>query len=1040
MADEQNNVLEPITVTPEFTAGSEGGWKPTRLDAIGVSLTQDNLIGTVANVIDDFKDSMRFNYDPDFNIGDYPEAFDGIDSAYWDELRGAKSYDHLQHLNKEYGRYAQSAEYLDSLGIEGQAYRIISVLGDVPLISALQKVRGAGRMAKAIDKMNSSYAGRALIAGTIEGAFEGVKQIASPVERTEVDMLLAIGAGGLIGGIYKPTIINDEMSEVLVDYAQEGINRAGAKAPVNERTRSIIEDLQFNITSRFLKAPSETLNNLGNRMFNNILREDEALGDFKAIEIRDNVKAAIDNAFTLNFDPLYIEYMQKIYGKRSAALMRVGNADQQEEFFTLLGDMFYGRENPLLNRLDDAFKEKAAQAFTNMSEQTFDILQRNGHTKFIDGSITRTAEYAPLRWGKDAIKAAIDEGKFTKQDFQQAVLNGFVKKFDQLGIIIDPKRLEAAAKGFTNTLTKKELTGGGAKYINEDNILKKAIQEVTDYLELTDEQAELVARKMTEQADNTKEGTASSTKHRSPVDLEGSYVTESGFEIRLKDFVDTNIQNNWAQYATTMSGDTALRVLGIESRPQLGALRSQIVKELSGGLDDVTGANKKYLDAFDATMEHLFGISSKKDPDGTAWRSVRTLNNLTRAARLGATWFAMSAEAARVAHRVGVKNLIQTLPQLKQVVNAYKGKEFNDVYRELMLHEALGGELNKMTSIARYDETNRLIKEQGTRTLLDRFERFSDVANEATMLAGGVKSGTAILEYWHSIAARTKMMDMARKGLDDKAYDYFEKYGFDRELADQIAEQINKFGSKDLNEPLLNLDKWENGLGQKWSLGVRRQSYQLVQRSNFGDNAAFVLEGKLIGDTVLGALALSLKNYMIVAYNKQLSKGLVDLSRGGKARMDTLGNWTYQAVFASVGYTAKQYAQYGNDSERLEEALSPERIALNTFSMTTFASLLPPVIDTASELAFDDAIFNTYTRGEPAGFPVSASLEYLKDVTTGVRGVANLISPAADASEHELRKALGSLPLSNAMGIKMLTNEMAEAFAEKSSRSSNPWN
>jgi hypothetical protein len=165
-----------------------------------------------------------------------------------------------------------------------------------------------------------------------------------------------------------------------------------------------------------------------------------------------------------------------------------------------------------------------------------------------------------------------------------------------------------------------------------------------------------------------------------------------------------------------------------------------------------------------------------------------------------------------------------------------------------------------------------------------------------------------------------------------------------------------------------------------------------------------------------------------VAYNKQLSSGLVNIAKGGKARMDTLGNWGYQTAFTAVGYTAKQYSLYWNDPEMLEKNLTPERIAANTFSMTTFASFIPGVVDLAAKAVTDEPVFNTYGRDQ--GAMTIAPLDYANETVNAAVTVGNLISPWADAKEHELRKALGVLPLGNAIGVKSLTSELAEIFAE----------
>ena len=1003
------------------------GFTPNRIDAAALALTEDNLLGTMINFGSDLHTSMQYNSDPNFDISTREDLFANIDSAYWDELRSAKSEEHAKALALKYGQMSKTAQYLDELGVEGQLYRVASVFADIPLISAVQKVRGIGKATTFLDKLNESYAGRALFTGTIEGSFEGIKQLTSARDRTEMDMLLAVAGGGLIGGIYNPRKFDAETVNVMKEMTQETIDSVGTGVPLtpNSRIISTVRDKQFNVTSFFNDSPSETMRNIGGRLFNDVLQGTEQ--DVKAIEIRDNVKMSLDNAFSLNFDPLYLEYAQMMYGKKWAMSSRL-SASKQDEFYNLMGDIYYGRENPLIAGLPEDFLTKVQTAFGKMSDDSYDIMLRNKHTKFVDGSIERADNYMPLRWARDKIKTLSQEGNFQKADFVKAVINGMTKKFADLGIQATPERIEQAAKKFTETMYKQDIKIGENGYIMQENAMRRALDELTEWMELSPDEVAVIADKLREDKAGKALGTASSTKNRTPLDLEGEYVTESGYVIKLKDFVDTNIQSMWHRYGHSMSGDTALRNLGIESRADLQRVRNDIVKELSGGTGVVIGKNQQYLDNFDATVGHLLGMSSKADPDGDAWKVVRLANNLTRSAKLGATWFAMSAELARVTHRVGVMNMIRSIPALKDLIRAYRGKETSTVYKEMQLFEALGGELNQMVSVAKYEDTLGSAVSRGEQRLIDKAEKFGDAANEAVMLVGGVKSGTAVLEYMHAIGARVKMMRMAQKGMDKKAYEYYSLYGFDKETADAIADNIRRFGVDDTNAPLLNLDKWDGDLGHKWSIGVRRQSYEIVQRSNFGDNIGITAGGKLAGDTHLGSLAMSLKNYMLVAYNKQLSTGLINIAKGGKSRMDTLGNWGYQTAFAAVGYIAKQHTLYWNDPEMLEKNLTPERIAANTFSMTTFSTFIPGVVDLAAKAVTDEPIFNTY--GRDSGALSIAPLDYANETVNAAVTVGQLISPWGDAKEHELRKALGVLPLGNAIGVKSVTNELAEMFAE----------
>ena len=1023
---ENDDPLSSSTATLERDMSTVEGFTPNRIDAAALALTEENLIGTMINFGSDLHSSMRHNVDPNFDLSKMEGIFDNVNSEYWDELESAKNEQHAKELAVKYGQMSKTARYLDDLGIEGSLYRMSSLIGDVPLISLLQKVRGVGKGADFMDKLNSSYAGRALFAGTIEGSFEGVKQLVGPADRTEMDLLLAIGAGGILGGLYNPRAFDDEIVGIIKENTQEAIETVGAGKPISlaEKAVKTIQDKQFNVTSYFSSSPSETMKNLGSRLFMDVL---QGMGqDVKAIELRDAVKSSIDNAFTGTFDPVYFAYSDEVYGKGLAINKRL-RAERQQEFYNLVGDLFYGRANPALDNLSVALKEQMLKATEKMGEDAYDILKRNGHTKFVDESIERTDNYVPLRWLREKITSKEAQANFKKADFVKAVINGFEKKFEELGIVVTPERIKQAADKFTARMYEQQLPVGQNGYITQNNAMKNALTELGEMLDLSPAELKLAADKIREAKNGKAKGTASATKARTPLSLDGEFVTESGYRIVLKDFVDTDIQSLWARYGHSMGGDTALRNLGIESRADLQKMRDQIVKELSGGTGVVTGENTKYLTNFDATVAHLLGMSSKADPDGKAWQTVRLLNNLTRAAKLGATWFAMSAEAARVTHRVGVANMIRSIPAMKDLINAYRGKGLTQMLRESRLFEGLSGELDQTVSIAKYEDTLGSGLDKSKKSLLDRAEKFGDAANEAVMLLGGVKSGTAILEYMHSIGIRLKMMQMAEKGMNQKAYDFFELYGFDKDTATAIAKEIKKHGAKDKNAPLLNLDSWDDpALAHRWSMAVRRQSYELVQRSNFGDTVGVSAEGKLAGDTLMGGMAMSLKNYMLVAYNKQLSKNAVSLAKGGKESLDVLGNWGYQTAFTSVAYIAKQYTQHWNDPETLEENLTPARIAANTFSMTTFSTFIPGAVDFAADAVFDQRIFNTYSRDQGAFSP--APLSFASDVVKAGSTVAKAVSPFTSPTEGELKNALSILPLSNAIGIKSLTTEIAEEF------------
>lgn len=1008
--------------------GSLDDYQSNRLNALGAAITSENLLGVSANWLHDKFSILGSHNDPNFDPTQFSKIYDRIDPQFWDEVNQAQSMEQLDFLVDKYGKLTKDIQYLDGLGVEGTGYRVVSLLGDVPMISAVQKLNAAGKLGSVLQKLDKSYMGRALVAGTVEGTFEGIKQVISPEDRTELDLLMAIGLGGAMGGLYKPAVYSEEISDILKGAARDQAQDVAAtgKLGIPERIRNTVENLQINVGSVFKQSPSPTMRQVGDTLFHDVLNPTTT---FKATEAQSAVMDGIKSAFAQNFNPIMLEYMNTLYGK--GVLGSRFAMQKQDEFYNVVGQLARGGDE-LRNTLPPELVAKMDAAIDKMGKDAFDILARNDHPLFKSGAVTKSDNWLPRRWNKAKLREDISMGVLKKSDFEKAVAAGMRSAFDNLGIkTTSDEVITEASKKFVSTLTRDQIQVGSKGFIMEDNALKSVMEEVRLAMGLTDEEVQYVMDAVeTQKAKRgAKEGTAASTRRRADLDMSATYTNKDGVEIKLDDYVQNNVQTLWLDYGRTMGGDTALRAAGVNSRAELQQLRDKIVKELSNASGVVPPENMKYLNNFDAVVGDLLGMNSKLDPASAMWKGTRVANNLTRAAKLGATWFALAAETAQVTHRVGATNMLKSMPSLRQMAKKLRGKQADEVYDEIQTWEALGHEIHDMPSSARWDET--YMGHSGS-SRLDRLERFSDQASEAAFLAGGVKSGTAMLEHMFSVANRIKMVKMAQKQrLSKKDRWYFKQFGFDDATTDAIVDNIRRFGDKG-NAAMLNLDQWDEGLGHKWSMGVRRQSHILVQRGNIGDQVGRMsVSGTLAKDTILGSLAMNLRNYMLVAWNKQLSRGVVNLTRGGNDMMDTFSNWTVQTAVLSASYMAKQYANYANDKEKLKEALQPERIAAGTFGMTTFSSMLPSMIDLPAAAITGKPMFSGGARGNEIN-PLGATGNYLfKELPNAAVTVGGLVSPYNDVSKYQIQQTLGMLPLSSNVFIKQATNELAEILKEK---------
>lgn len=1004
-------------------------YTPDRADAIGYAFTEDNLIGSVTNWVGDKLTMLEASPDPEFDLRDHKYAYELVGAEFWDEINGAVSEEHLGVLVDKYARITKQAEHLDDLGIEGTAYRMGAFLGDVPFITAIQKLNSLGKLGTSLNTLDKSYAGRALVAGTVEGSFEATKQALSPTERTELDLILAVGLGGSLGGLYNPSKYSEGVGDALANVAKEQVQEVANKGKITipERIRNVVENSQINVVSMFKKAPSATMQRIGDELFLDPLRPTT---EFKATESQIAVIDGVNSAFANTFNPIMLDYMKTMYNIGSIKSRFA--MEKQNEFFEVVGKLYYG-DDALRQSLPPEMVAKIDGAITKMSQQSHDILSRNGHEMFAEGGqIARKDDYMPRKWDRIKIKEALATGKFTRLDFAQAVASGLKGKLQNLSTTITDEEILLAAQKFVQNVTKEHAPVGNGGYLSHDNTFKTVIEELKDVAKLSDEQVGELEYIFTQQEKASAKNTASATRSRADLDLDASYTNpETGAKVVLKDLIDKNVQSLWLNYARQMGGDTALRRLGITNRQELSELRAQVVKELTDEAGNLVKGADRALNNFDASMADLLGINTKLDPNSKMWQGTRVANNLVRSAKLGATWFAMAAEVGQASHRVGYLNMLQSMPAMKQIIRKLRGKDAGKMYDEIQAWEAIGAEIHDLPSSARWDE--QLVQTSKGNDWLSKLERGSDLAAEATYLLGGVKSGTATIEHLFASANRVKMNKIAnKKRLSKKDYWYMEQFGFDKDTAKEVLSSIKQF-SDPKNKYIYNLDSWDADLANKFAMGVRRQSNLLIQKGRLGDQIGVgASSGALVKDTMLGALAMNLRSFMLMAYNKQLSRGVVRMTNGGQDAYDTLGLWSASTIGAFLGYVGKQYATKFNDKEELDKALEPERIAANTFNMTSWASILPNVIDPIATATTGENLFSGGgARGTEIN-PLGATGQYLfKDLPNAIDTVGGLLSPYNDVSQSQVERTLGMLPLSTFVGVKNVTSEVAEALSEK---------
>lgn len=1014
-------------------------YQGSKASAFDLAFTEDSLLGAIPNY---FRKEMMFGDsafapDPNFNINDHQYVYDLVSPEYYNELNKAESYDELVARTQYFGKISKDTAYLDQLGAEGVGYRVAAFLTDFPAYIALGwagtgiKATEAARIGGFARAVESTYLGRAAVAGVVEGGFEGIKLAADPTSRDEVDILLAMGLGGALGGLYKPAVYTDDVQQALMQPIKDLANDVAATGKIGTppATASRLDRLQLNVATVLRTSRSETLRNFGENAFLDVTRR--MATDVKAAEVQTAVIDGIQSAFNKRFNPLYKEYLEATGRTSWGSRYRLTS---QDDFYELVGKIANQPNRNWDDMLPDELLSKIRKANDEMGTEAYDILARNKHDMFTSGEIAR-GRYLPRRWNRAKLINDINTGVISKIDAEKMFAAGIKNALREANKTVSEEKALEAGKQFVATLRKPQVRVGQAGFIMEDNAFKSALEDIQKYLDLNENDMAILEKGLQDRrvSQGAAEGTASSTRRRGLIDIETQYLDANGNTHTLSDYLENNVQSLWQSYARQMGGDTALRKLGISSRAELSALRSKVEKELMDAAGQLDSAAKRDLANLDAVIGDFLNISGKFDPEGSLWKGTRIVNNLVRSSKLGSTWFAMTAELAQVVHTNGIVNTFKAVPVIPQLFKSLKGPKAGELIEEIQSFYNLADEILQMPSAARYDDVLR--GAGAKRNALTVTEDVTDRLAEAAYMLGGTKSGTSALEALFAAGANNKLVKIAgRQRLKASDRWYLEQLGFQGEDVTRLLDAVRTSGSPD-NKYVLGLANWQDqDLAMKLAYGIRRVSNIAVQRGNIGDQLGrFTLGGTLAKDNVMGSMALNLRNYMVTAWNKQFSRKVGQFARAGE---DPYG--AYKAfsdiimqglIVGGLGYAAKtglDYATGAIDEDKFDERMSPLAFASNTFNMTTFASFLPVGIDYAYSQATGQKLTGQAARGNELNL-LGASEGYLNQALNVPSVIGKAVDPNRDITAYDVKRTLGLLPLSSLLGVKQAIGVLAES-------------
>ena len=520
--------------------------------------------------------------------------------------------------------------------------------------------------------------------------------------------------------------------------------------------------------------------------------------------------------------------------------------------------------------------------------------------------------------------------------------------------------------------------------------------------------------------DKPRQGLPSRAKQRLKLDINTELNLENGNIIRIKDLMDRDAEQVFSAYITQMEGRIALAQKGIRSDGDY----QRLVKRIGDDAASVHGAGsvdkiKGDLETIDVLYNMILGRTSPliSNPTGTSARLARLAQDYNFIRLMNQVGFAQVAELGNALAIGGFRGLLQVMPEMRSMLKRAKNGELDDsVARDLEAFAGIGADRLINQSMNRYDAQDLFVRGRGD--VIDKASFGIQPIKRIVADISGMAPITLALERAAGRMAVQTITDLAftSRKLSAKR---LAGLGLDEDMTKKVLDQIREnavttpsafFRNRKVRS--INLSNWEDEAARDaFVLAISRWTRRSIQQNDVGNLNKYMT-------TTWGKLLTQFRTFMLVSYEKQT----LNLLSARDFRATT-------AMMASVFFAGASYigqtslnAQFREDKqEYLDERLSVKEIGKAAFQRSSWASLIPAMVDSGALFYLDQPVF-AYGRTTGlasnlfTGVPVFDLGQKAHTVITG--GSRALLNPDYQWSQSQQRALNSIAPLQNALGIK----------------------
>lgn len=1003
-----------------------------------IGFSKFNLAVNGFNYIKNKLESRKYGYDHDFVINDgYKEVIKDYEGKLSEEeindslrYRGISEHSLTTSLDEKIRRkdvedVLNSYTTIEQITTSGIGFLSdpIAFLGGVKVGNAVYNYSKMNKLSKF-----KSFQLGAVAEGSFEAGVEGTHYLIDDY-RNWYDPLIAGGFGSVIGGFGVSSVIDDVTKDAvyknMADYQTKTIDKlykddeiivdeVAEKVFIKGEDGNNFEVMKgyetFGGSARvddFRKTLNKGKNDDGYTGFVAYMLEDPTGGSRAqrtSVARKAGNKINKETSKYSNQHRLAEQEFKKDYdANKNDYIQFMGDIKTSGDFGELLTNIVRK-----LERGDAVISDvpKPLSKFIKERQLYNDDIIKRYKEQGIDIEPVQTGFYLRRKWNPQKVFNAVKE--FGEDNVELVIKNGIKKEWELRGVEIDAKVAKKIDKISSQIISRFLKQLRDPVRIQSDNLARKQISE-----ELED----LIDQKMLDEL-----GKENIEKIMSKGDIKGPSIAKPKLKMKedhVTQVVDSKGVTHDLSIENLLENDfTKLQIDSLRKNESDINFRENSKVNVDGVNYDLTneGDYEKLIESFQrkgidvSKLERMIsylkqgGINEDKVLNGYGNQMARIFRGFNTITSMAQVFFSQFSELGMMVRHSGIKNTLENIPEVYRLISKMKKGELTPDEKEFFEEAgfALSKDINKLNA-GLLNEEDLYLQTSGKNALDKTSNVFSKGRDTVVSKFGLIRRFTT---YPRTMAYAGFTKNWYRYAKEGKSLsdDRIMELGLTKKEYIEINKNLKKYSeSGNIVQIHQDLKKWNNKeLSEKFKDALLKKAENIVMERHLGETL------EIMQKTIWGRMAFQFQTYVIDSYRKILMKGLKhrDAETGGLIVGSFAGRY--------LGLTAKTYANYANDEEKLKEELKMENMAKKTFAYSAPFGTPALILDLAGKASGQDLGFSRRTHKESASDILTSN-----PTTDKINKVQGMITE--DYKRDELKDFRWMVP--NVVGVNLLLNE-----------------